>query len=538
MRTLSITLITFCLSLPLHATSVMPQELEELSKKRSKTETKYPEFKKSILEMVENLQSLEHFAKRELRELTSDIGTTQEKKVAGFISDIIALLSQPEIKDDEATLKDIRAFYSSPKTDSDKDSSISCETERKEKVIDVIARASLPITKLLNAQSSSATTMMEQLAVLHACHHTYVRKGCLIAPNSAGIPFLNLLAVTKRFLRNARALFWLGERRVVDNFLKIDPKDADNLESWKRETDDWNGPSQKTNAPVPPSGEALKEQTGVSTQLRIQMLKTSTTVFKHQLTGFYINGWRLHDLGLVFPKLKPFFVVYGRKIDSPILEAPFTHFISLEARIKCYGKQRGAFSKGIFSYTDSADMLSALDAFFEKGHVMKRDAMNQEATRQVEDLKIPHAWEKYKQEKKEEENIISGNIFVQGAIEEKKHRFENFDPESIVTTNTEGQQRAKVLALLLNDTHIRPHLPHSSLYAAILHYDFITKTFDILDDSWIEGHRSKVNPNHMDKIQTLFRKSYCALQESYTMIQDHLFLFYERHPLTKKNTLG
>ena len=169
---------------------------------------------------------------------------------------------------------------------------------------------------------------------------------------------------------------------------------------------------------------------------------------------------------------------------------------------------------------------------------MKLVAMKQEAMRQVEDLKIRLVWRKYEQEKKQEETTTSINIFVQGAIEEKKHRFENFDPESIVTTNTEGQQRAKLITILLNDAHIRSHLPNSSLYEAILHYSFITKTFDILDDSWIEGHRSNVTPNHRNRIQTLFRKSYCALQESYTLIQDHLFLFYERHPLTKNNTLG
>lgn len=533
MRKLAITLIASYFSLSLHATSIIPQELEEFSKKKIKIETRYPEFKKHVLEMVETLQSLEHFAKRELRELIIHIDLGEEKKVDGFISDMIALLSQPTIKDDETTLKETREFYTSAKIGFDKDFSTPCEKERKEKAIDVIARASLPKTKFLHAHSNAASTMLEQLTILHSSHNTYVNKGCLIAPDSEGIPFLNVLAVTKLLLRKACILFWWGERMIVENFLRINPKDTDNLVSWKSDTDDWNGTSRKTNAAASPSIEALKDQMGVATKLRLQILNTSNAVFKHQLTGFYINGWNLHDLGLVFPKLKPFFVAYGKKVAQPILDTSLTPFISLEERIKCYDKGRGDFSKGIFSYTDATDMLSALDAFFEKGHALKCTAMNQEATRQVEDLKISLSWEKYEQEKEENAAKPSANIFIQAAIEERKNRFKEFDPASIATTNAEGLQRAKILKILLNDEHIRLHLANSSLYQAILHYDFITKTFDILDDSWNEAHRSKVNSSHMNRIKGLFRKSYYALQESYTLIMDHLFLLYERHPLPK-----
>jgi hypothetical protein len=535
MLKLAITLATFCSSLPLHATSVMPQELEKLSKIKVKVEARYPVFKERVLEMIENLHSLERFAKCEIRELKSDIDISNEKKVDGFISDIIALLSQPEIKDDETTLKEIRAFYSLPSTISGKAFSAPYDKEKKEKVIDVVSRTSLPITRLMHAHSNATSTMIEQLNTLHTCHATYVSKGSLIAPDPEGVPLLNMIPAVKNSLRNACILFWWGERMVVENFLKTDTKNLSDFVQWKRETDDWNGTPQKADPVNKSSDEKLEELTGVSSKLRTQMFKTSTAVFKHQLTGFYINGWTLHDLGLVFPKLKHFFVAYGKKIEQPLLETFLPPFLSLEARINQYDKMRGSSSKGVFAYTGATNMLSALDAFFEKGHVMKRDTLNQDAAGQVDELELSFSWKKYLQEKEADEARTSSNIFVQGAIEEKKHRFEKFEPESIITTNTEGQQRAQLIKILLNDPHIRSHLMGSSLYQALLHYDFITKTFDILDDSWRESLRSKVNSNDMDRVKGLFRKSYCALRDSYTLIMDHLFLFYERYPLPNTN---
>ncbi|MBX9696575.1 MAG: hypothetical protein K2X53_00655 [Alphaproteobacteria bacterium] len=535
MLKLAITLATFCSSLTLHATSVMPQELEKLSKIKVKVEARYPEFKERVLEMIENLHSLERFATRELRELKSDIDISEEQKVNGFISDIIALISQPKIKDDETTLKEIRAFYSLPSTISGKAFSTSCEKEKKEKVIDVVVRTSLPITRLMHAHSNATSTMIEQLNTLHTCHATYVSKGSLIAPDPKGIPILNMIPAVKNSIRNACILFWWGERMVVENFLKTDAKNVSDFVQWKRETDDWNGTPQKADPDNKSSDEKFEELTGVSSKLRMQVFKTSMAVFKHQLTGFYINGWTLHDLCFVLPKLKPLFVAYGKKIEQPLVETFLPPLLSVEARVNQYDKMRGSSSKGVFSYTDTTNMLNALDAFFEKGHAMKREKLIQDAAGQVDELALSFSWEKYVQEKEADAARTSSNIFVQGAIEEKKHRFEKFEPESIITTNTEGQQRAQLIKVLLADAHISSHLMGSSLYQALLHYDFITKTFDILDDSWRESLRSKVSSTHMDRVKGLFRKSYCALHDSYTLIMDHLFLFYERYPLPNQN---